>query len=131
MNVTKIDIAQEQLAIKGDRATFYQISPLGEVVAPEDQVPFVHYTAKRYRVIVRRFNKVCDDGAIVKAQKNYLIPIDEEGLFSDLEDVSEYLLESLINDRTQRDRDEALARLGRETDRIRALPWWRRLFKRF
>ena len=131
MNVTKIDIAQEQLAIKGDRAVFYQLSPGGEAVALGDQAPLVTYSEKHYRVITRRFDKVCDDGAIVKAQKNYLIPIDEEGLFSDLVDVSEYLLESLINDRTQRDRDEALARLGRETDRIRALPWWRRLFKRF
>lgn len=125
MEVVKIDIKQQMLAIRESVGSiYYQAEMPGRYDGIEHQDTWITYTAKHYEVVTKSRPELDINGNLVRVKKNYLIPIDEFGLFSDLIDISDYLLTKLIDERTKTERQ-------RESVRIKRFIWWKRLLKKF
>ncbi len=132
MDVIKIDIEQQLLTIRENTLDIYRARmgapdhfgavPLFEGIEFDDV--WTIYTTKHYEVVTKSRAELDADGNLVRVKKNYLIPIAEYGLFSDLIDISDHLLAKLIDERTR-------GVSQRENAYIKGLPWWARLLKRF
>ncbi len=125
MEVIKIDIEQQRLDIRESAGnTYYQAEMAGRFDGIEHQDALISYTTKHYEVITKTRAEQDSVGGLVRVKKNYLIPINEFGLFTDLIDISDYLLAKLIDEAKKADRQ-------RENTRIKGLAWWKRLLNKF
>ena len=124
MDVIKIDIEQQRLAIRESALNVYKADISGNFDPIEHPDKRIIYTSKHYEVITKTRAVQDSGGGLVRVEKKYLIPMAERGLFTDLVDISDNLLARLIDEAKKEDRQ-------RESDRIKGLAWWKRLLKRF
>lgn len=123
MKVEKIEIKKELMEIDpGKRIVkFAKYGPLmasaeGETMnAPSREI-------EEYIVTTVR-----EDGE----DKNFLVKVDERKLFDELLKVRAGLIEKYVHEKTEYFRMESYWDVERYKNRIKSLPWWRRLFNLF
>ena len=130
MEVIKVDITQELMAIEGGSADFFRFTLGGRLVRPEDVVSPYVVEKKRY-VVVQQHRDAVRGGNPDHGKQNFLVPVDDIGLFQDLNSISDHLLGKLIDARTEAERRYAIYATENECVRIKRLPWWKRLLKQF
>lgn len=125
MEVTKIDISKEKMDIPWQQPTvdFVERPPLSVMVkegsALEQNGSITKRTYHRITVSAR-------DGI-----KQFLIPLDDKGLFQELIKITNDQFEKAIENKTEFWRERVLSELWAQREAIKRLPWWKRLFKKF
>ncbi len=129
MKVEKIDIKREILEIPDgrDRVDFAIRPDLSALpLLNKGEVPQMYdITSKRETYLIR---KVAYGS---KNPKNYAVKIDDRGLFSELTQITNNMLNEAVEKKTDWWRHEIMKELGEQRWRIRTLPWWKRLLGKF
>jgi len=130
MKIEKIDIKKELIEIPDGipYMDFVERPDLSQMVLKDGQIPTqeISTTRKRYEVQKVHHN--------YEGTKNYLVSVDERGLFQDLIKTTDSCLERLVEKRTefyQREIENWQYKFESQKEYIKSLPFYKRLFNKF
>lgn len=127
MHVIKIDITKEDLEIPDGKGymDFALTSPLSAKLRSEGVDFTISETIQKKSYEVQKVSH--DRKEII----NYLIPIDDRRLFTDLVQITDDRINDLVNKKTERFAEILDEELWRQKSRIKKLSWYKRLLNKF
>jgi len=138
MRVERIDIQKQLMDLPegSDRFVCMEFPKIDSFVHPNGRIEFTQPNnatkIKTYHV-VERHNKLQTE------VKRYLVEVDDRGIYNDLSQITDITLNKFIEYQRNILRAEMASQLETKLfhqeatikTNIRALPWWKRLFKKF
>lgn len=128
MKVEKIDITKELMDIP-DRQSWIDFAfwnPIDPQFVSDGSIPSGTMTGRTRRYEVEKVKRYGETDYV-----NYLVSVDDRRIFQDLIAISDSTFRRAVDDKTNFYMDWMKREMDQQRWKIKGLPWWKRLFKKF
>jgi hypothetical protein len=127
MKVEKLTIKKELMEIPDGSTViyFHILEPISARLSNDPQIALNSTAFGKQTFEVQRVSNRRDE------PKNYLVAVDDRRIYQELITISDTTFQAAVDRKTDFYKDWMVRELQEQRWKIRNLPWWNRLFKKF